>query len=224
MRKFVFSLIAIGLAIVTHAQTLSLEDAILKRSLYPERLRVAQWIPNQDALSQCSANYQALLRTTYKGQTDTLVTLNTINSKLPEREQLRGLWGAQWVDGNTLYFETASKGYTYSLESGELKPLFSFPGNAANKDLDLKNGLAAFTNENNLYIVKGEEVTAVTSHENQNIIAGQSIARSEYGISKGTFWSPKGNILAFYEKDESLVADYPLLDITNTPGSLKSIK
>ena len=65
---------------------------------------------------------------------------------------------------------------------------------------------------------------AVTNHDDKNVVAGQAIARSEFGITKGTFWSPNGIMLAFYEKDESDVADYPLLDISTTPGSLKSIK
>ncbi len=57
-----------------------------------------------------------------------------------------------------------------------------------------------------------------------SIVRGQSIARNEFGIYKGTFWSPKGSYLAFYQKNESEVADYPLLDISITPGTLRSIK
>ncbi|MEY2629669.1 MAG: hypothetical protein RLZZ469_564, partial [Bacteroidota bacterium] len=55
-------------------------------------------------------------------------------------------------------------------------------------------------------------------------VSGQSIARNEFGISGGIFWSPKSNYLAFYQKDETEVADYPLLDITETPGKLVNIK
>ncbi len=43
---------------------------------------------------------------------------------------------------------------------------------------------------------------------------GQSVHRDEFGISKGTFWSPKGNLLAFYRMDQSMVTDYPLVDIS----------
>jgi len=34
------------------------------------------------------------------------------------------------------------------------------------------------------------------------------------GVHKGTFWSPHGNFLAFYRKDESMVSNYPLVDIS----------
>ncbi len=65
---------------------------------------------------------------------------------------------------------------------------------------------------------------AITKNTDKNIVSGQSIARNEFGIEKGLFWSDKGNFLAFYQKDETEVADYPLLDVTTTPGSLISIK
>ncbi len=78
---------------------------------------------------------------------------------------------------------------------------------------------------NNLFVVDGTgKEQAVTSGDDPNIVSGQEIARQEFGITKGTFWSPKGNFLAFYQKDETDVADYPLLDITTTPGSLQTIK
>ena len=44
--------------------------------------------------------------------------------------------------------------------------------------------------------------------------AGQSVHRNEFGIGKGTFWSPQGNLLAFYCMNESMVTPYPLVDIT----------
>ena len=65
---------------------------------------------------------------------------------------------------------------------------------------------------------------AITTNIDKNIVSGQAIHRFEFGISKGTFWSPSGNALAFYQKDEANVADYPLLDITTRTGSLNSIK
>ena len=64
----------------------------------------------------------------------------------------------------------------------------------------------------------------VTTFEDRNIVSGQAIARSEFGITNGLFWSPDGAAIAFYQKDERLVANYPLLELTTTPGSLREIK
>ena len=64
----------------------------------------------------------------------------------------------------------------------------------------------------------------ITNNTDKNIVSGQAIHRSEFGIVKGTFWSPEGNYLAFYQKDESNVTDYPLVDINTYPATLKNIK
>jgi dipeptidyl-peptidase-4 len=78
---------------------------------------------------------------------------------------------------------------------------------------------------NNLFLLKvdGKKV-AITKNTDKNIVSGQSIARNEFGISNGIFWSEKGTYLAFYQKNEKNVHDYPLLDINATPGELVSIK
>ena len=44
------------------------------------------------------------------------------------------------------------------------------------------------------------------------------------GFQKEFFWSPKGTDLAFYQKDETKVTEYPLVDVTTYPATLKNIK
>lgn len=83
----------------------------------------------------------------------------------------------------------------------------------------------AFTKKNNAYVVNDSgEVRAVTNEENEHIVCGQSVHRDEFGIHKGLFWSPQGNYLAFYRMDESMVEDYPLVDISAREAQLKNIK
>ena len=64
----------------------------------------------------------------------------------------------------------------------------------------------------------------VTDFEDKNIVCGQSVSRNEFGISGGLFPSPDSSLLAFYQKDESRVTTFPLLDITSRTGSLVEIK
>ena len=47
----------------------------------------------------------------------------------------------------------------------------------------------------------------------RDLVYGTSVHRNEFGIEKGTFWSPKGRFLAFYRMDQSMVTDFPLVDI-----------
>ena len=64
----------------------------------------------------------------------------------------------------------------------------------------------------------------VAISDNPAIIYGQSVSRNEFGINGGIFWSPDRSRLAFYRKDESLVTEFPLLDITTRTGSLVNIR
>lgn len=83
----------------------------------------------------------------------------------------------------------------------------------------------AFTQSNNLYIRSAlSNPIEVASDENEYIVYGQEVHRSEFGINKGTFWSPEGNYLAFYRMDETMVGDYPLVDISAREAKLKNIK
>ena len=47
----------------------------------------------------------------------------------------------------------------------------------------------------------------------RSVVYGSAVHRNEFGIDKGTFWSPDGQRLAFYRMDQSMVADYPQVDI-----------
>ena len=53
----------------------------------------------------------------------------------------------------------------------------------------------------------------LSSDGSREIVYGQTVHRNEWGIDKGTFWSPDGQRLAFYRMDQSMVADYPQVDI-----------
>ena len=79
----------------------------------------------------------------------------------------------------------------------------------SNIDYTPEGGHIAYTVKNNLFV----DNKAVTK-EPEGIVCGQSVHRNEFGISKGTFWSPQGDLLAFYRMNESMVTPYPLVDIT----------
>lgn len=69
-----------------------------------------------------------------------------------------------------------------------------------------------------------EKVVEVTADQDKGIVNGQSVHRNEFGISKGTFWSPNGNKLAFYRMDERMVTDYPIVDVTARTAVANPIK
>lgn len=115
--------------------------------------------------------------------------------------------------------------YRYNYERKNVLSSITLPKGAENAEYNPLTKSVAYTLDNNLYLAtEKNEKQAVTTFTDANIVAGKSIHRNEFGINKGIFFSPKGNYLAFYQKDESKVADYPLVDITTTPATLKAIK
>ena len=72
----------------------------------------------------------------------------------------------------------------------------------------------------NLYVVDANGTKAQLSTDgSREIVYGQSVHRDEFGISKGTFWSPDGQRLAFYRMDQSMVTDYPQVNIDTRVAS-----
>ncbi len=89
----------------------------------------------------------------------------------------------------------------------------SISGQTAN-DWHPTSRATAYVENHQLYVVDGQGVKHQLSQDgSREIVYGQSVHRNEFGISKGTFWSPKGNRLAFYRMDQSMVTDYPQVDI-----------
>ena len=89
----------------------------------------------------------------------------------------------------------------------------SISGQEAN-DWNSVSRATAYIEDNQLYVVDGEgEKHQLSTDGSRDIVYGHSVHRNEFGIRKGTFWSPKGNRLAFYRMDQSMVTDYPQVDI-----------
>ena len=89
----------------------------------------------------------------------------------------------------------------------------SVSGQTAN-DWNAISKATAYVDGNQLFVVdaKGEK-HQLSNDGSREIVYGQSVHRNEFGIEKGTFWSPDGQRLAFYRMDQSMVTDYPQVDI-----------
>jgi len=89
----------------------------------------------------------------------------------------------------------------------------SISGQEAN-DRNPISRATAYIEDHQLFVVDGEgNKHQLSTDGSREIVYGQSVHRNEFGIRKGTFWSPKGNKLAFYRMDQSMVTDYPQVDI-----------
>ena len=67
--------------------------------------------------------------------------------------------------------------------------------------------------DHQLYVLDGDQETRLTTDGSREIVYGEAVHRNEFGISEGLFWSPDGRQLAFYRMDQSMVTDYPQVDL-----------
>ena len=83
----------------------------------------------------------------------------------------------------------------------------------------------AYVKDWQLYVGDADGVQhKITSDGSSDIVYGKSVHRDEFGIYKGTFWSPDGQKLAFYRMDQSMVTDYPLVNTSTRIATLEADK
>jgi len=87
-----------------------------------------------------------------------------------------------------------------------------------------KAGYVAYVEDWNLFVSGNGATQQVTTDGTADIVYASSVHRDEFGITKGTFWSPSGEMLAFYRMDQSMVADYPIIDWSVSPAKNHNIK
>lgn len=89
------------------------------------------------------------------------------------------------------------------------------------RDYNIGSRSEAYVKDWNLFVTTADgKHHQVTTDGTRELQYGMSVHRDEFGISKGTFWSPKGNLLAFYRMDQTMVTDYPMVDIAHRVAQL----
>ena len=226
--KNLLSLLFIGfisVSAISQLKEFTLKEAVMQhyRAFYPKHTNSVMWIPGTNSYSYVSADYKTLIKNDLKKDKPVdLITLADLNALTLETFPYISL--ISWKDANSFYTSANGKYFLINLKDKKSTQLVSLPDAAAGDELCTANNHVAYTVDNNLFIKTDKDVEIQVTKFDAEIVSGQAIARSEFGIVDGIFWSNTGNYLAFYQKDESAVADYPLLDITTATGSLKSIK
>ncbi|MES2388068.1 MAG: DPP IV N-terminal domain-containing protein [Bacteroidota bacterium] len=220
----VLSALCFGISFSGLAQQkkLSLEDAVLNTKLNPVQLKQLQWLPKTDRfiyVEEIKGTDYLLSGTPDKTVIDTLAKAADFPGNIKKLPLL------QWVNDTAFVWTAKGKLMHYGLRSKKAVEAADLGKDAENEDVNANGTAIAFTKDNNLFIARaGGAVKAVTSESNPGIVSGKTVHRSEFGIHKGTFWSPKGTKLAFYRMDESMVTDYPLVDISTEPAHEKAVK
>ena len=87
-----------------------------------------------------------------------------------------------------------------------------------------KSRALAHVKDDNLFVIDATgKTTQLTTDGSRDIVYGQSVHRNEFGIEGGLFWNPQGTRLAFYRMDQSMVTDYPLVDVPELDDTTRYI-
>ena len=164
------------------------------------------------------------------GKETKLFGINDINQWIaPTKDiKIRALYNAEFpfVGKSIVMVSNGNKTYTIDFKKHRLISEIDFQEDESLLEANMQKNAFAYLKGSNLYVRAFQAANSQTmtkekkSHDFQlttdgsrEIVYGQSVHRDEFGITKGTFWSPNGERLAFYRMDQSMVTDYPQVDI-----------
>ena len=215
--KYLFILLVLSLPMAAQDRLFTLEDlnygGTNYRNLQAQNLWLTWWGDQlvQTDVEEC---YTIDAKT---GKKTTLFTLEQINewAESDDTRYVRHLMNATFPYPDAPIVALGNRKAYILIDFKDKKVVWqdSISGQEAN-DWNPRSRATAFVENHQLFVVDGQgNKRQLTTDGSREIVYGQSVHRNEFGIEKGTFWSPDGQHLAFYRMDQSMVADYPQVDI-----------
>ena len=223
---FIITLTIVNLGF-SQQKELTLEDAVLKQrtTLAPENLKNVKWIPGTESFSYMSNDMSTLLKQNgSNSKSETLLTLTSLNKSLKLDKGFTHFYSLKWINSDNFIVNLGTKYFEFNVKNKSGKLISELRDGDENIDINLKSKNIAYTHGKSLFVAISDKKKMVIQRDHEEVVVGQAFARFEFGISKGTFWSPSGKMLAFYEKDEMEVSNYPLVDLNSTPANLNNIR
>jgi dipeptidyl-peptidase-4 len=238
--RFLILLVLGSATVFAQDKMLTTENCVFagRDGLTPQRLTQLNWIKGTDDYYFIDkiTGVETLVRgkATEKGEAKKIIDLNELNKAL-QALNITAAGGEKifpaisWINPNSFSFVTANTTFTYDCSSKKISSKAISPLTKGSENADVSSvGNTAYTIENNLFVhmtnLTGSADIKVTTESDKNIVCGKSVHREEFGITKGTFWSPDGNHLAFYRMDQTMVTDYPVYDLSKQPAQVTMIK
>lgn len=209
----------------SQGQKLLTIDDLADQSLMPVSLRNMKWLPSSARFAFIRDN--ALMMGQPAGKEDQVImTQDKLNEILTEASlgKVRRFPEVAWVSDEVFRFQYGTSLVTVNVTAGKAARVMEIPQGTDNAEFDFTGLSVAYTSEDDVYIRSKDLDVKVTSDGGKGIVNGRTVHRNEFGISNGLFWSPDGSRLAFYRKDESMVAQYPLVDIDKRIAEVQYIR
>ena len=214
---------------------LTLEDCIYANpAVFPKRMNNLVWINGTDNYSYFKDNTLFLGRINKKDKE--LLTFSKLEAAYNKCDDVSDLPlyhfpYIEWISSEEfVFYNQGSRLYKYNLKNDKATELTRIilddpEDEPLNLDKSNVQQYLAYTIGDNLYVSKGNERITIAQSEKEGVCYGpDDVHRNEFNISKGTFWSPRDNYLAFYRMDESMVAQYPLVEIGSRIATVENIR
>ncbi|KQR93609.1 prolyl tripeptidyl peptidase [Chryseobacterium sp. Leaf180] len=229
MKLYTFSLLALmlGSSAIAQTQKFTMAEAVngMRSNLAIKNISQFSWSPDSDAYIQ-SVKGGYLTTDLKKKKQDTLLSLYQLNKNFPEAK-MKGLPPVTFTAKGSGYFSAKNKMYRIEKSGSDwkVKSTVDLDASAENMKVMADSETVAFTVKNNLFVSRNGKTTQVTNDSNENILNGAAnVHRNEFGIDTGIFPAPNSQSVAFYRMDQTMVADYAIIDWSVTPAVNANIK
>lgn len=226
LHRFSLLMVVLGGTALAQTQKFTMAEAVngMRSNLAVKNISQFSW--SADSKSYIQGVKGGYLITDLKtNKQDTLISLYQVNKNFPDKK-LKALPPVKFISNSNAYF-TANNQMFWVERSGsdwKVKKNYTLDPETANVKTLADNQTIVYTVKNNLFINKNGKVTAITKDSDENIVNGQAVHRNEFGINEGIFASPNSENVAFYRMDQTMVADYPVIDWSVTPAENHNIK
>lgn len=216
-KKVLVMTLCIFATMTTFAQQkeLTLHDLIPGGKTYsrfvPKSIRGLQW---------CGSYYYSLSGDTIvlskPGKSDRRITLQEVNKAFEAIgiQSYKSMPRHAILNKNVAVVTFTLDKWLVDFDLNTMKAVKRMRANGERQEWAAASGLMAMTKGQNVWIAKTDgDSIQVTNETKDGVVCGTEVHQREFGISKGLFWSPDGQRLAFYRMDESMVPEYPIITI-----------
>lgn len=156
----------------------------------------------------------------------TLFTLDQVNAAIGDTNSvIRSAMNAAYpyADQPVVRLANGREAVLYNFKTHKIVLRQSIAGAAIKKWSPASKALA-LVKDHQLWVNHNGKDTQLTTDGSREIVYGDAVHRNEFGIMEGLFWSPDGQRLAFYRMDQSMVSDYPQVNIDERVAALEPDK
>jgi len=229
MKKLWLIYFVLLISTITGQQKLfSIEDVVFNSysSLAPTTVSQLNLIKGSDKLYYVNADNVLLIEEISKGNPNEIISLEELNNLLQKEklERERSFPKINFLNNDNFIFTQNNTVIEYNIKNKSLNLIYSLPQEAENIEYSSNFLNSSFTIKNNVYFAVKGNVIKLSDENNSDIIFGQSVHRNEFGIEKGIFLSPDSKSVAFYRMDQTMVTNYPILNLDSLPAQVNYVK